>query len=46
MINIVYKGTKLYENVPEEKSTEILLELAEKCYEGELEFDLIEIEKV
>jgi hypothetical protein len=46
MINIIYNGTRLYENISEEKSTEILLELAEKCYEGELDFDLIEIEKV
>jgi hypothetical protein len=45
-VNIIYNGTRIHENISEEKTTELLLELAEKCYDGLMDFDQIEIEYV
>ena len=46
MINILYKGRKIYTNLTEEESTEILLELAEKSYSGEIDANEIELEEI
>ena len=46
MINILYKGRKIYNNLTEEQSTEILFELAQKSYDGEIDADEIELEEV
>ena len=46
MINILYKGRKIYTNVSEEESMEILLDLAEKSYNGEIDANEIELEEV
>jgi hypothetical protein len=46
MINILYKGRKIYNNLTEEESTEILFELAQKSYDGEIDPDEIELEEV
>ena len=46
MINIHYKGRKIYTNLTEEESTEILFELAEKSYNGEIDANEIELEEV
>jgi hypothetical protein len=46
MINILYKGRKIYNNLTEEESTEILFELAQKSYDGEIDGDEIELEEV
>jgi hypothetical protein len=45
-VNILYDGKTLYENVSAEVTTELLLELAEKCYDGNMNYDLIEIQYV
>jgi hypothetical protein len=45
-VNILYNGTKLYENISVDTVTELLLELAEKCYDGAMDYDLIEIQYV
>lgn len=46
MINILYKGRKIYNSLTEEESTEILFELAQKSYDGEIDADEIELEEV
>jgi hypothetical protein len=45
-VNILYNGKKLYENAPIETVPDRLLELAEKCYDGAMDYDLIEIQYV
>ena len=44
MINILYKGNILYENLSLEESQEILLEIAEKFYDENLDINEIKIE--
>jgi len=46
MINILYKGRKIYTNLTEEESTEVLFELAQKSYNGEIDQNEIELEEV
>jgi hypothetical protein len=46
MIDILYKGRKIYTNLTEEESTEVLFELAEKSYNGEIDANEIELEEV
>jgi hypothetical protein len=46
MINILYKGRKIYQNLTEEESTEVLLELAEKFYDEQIDVNEIEIEEI
>ena len=44
--NILYGGRKIYMNLSMEECTEVLQELSEKYYEGEIESELIEMEEV
>lgn len=44
MINILYKGNILYENLSLEESQEVLLEIAEKFYDENLDINDIKIE--
>lgn len=44
MINILYKGNILYENLSLEESQEVLLEIAEKFYDENLDINEIKIE--
>ena len=46
MIDILYKGRKIYTNLTEEESTEVLFELAQKSYNGEIDANEIELEEV
>lgn len=46
MINILYKGRKIYHNLTEEESTEILFELAQKFYDEQIDVNEIEIEEI
>lgn len=45
-VNIIYNGQKIYENISAEHTTELLLSIAEKCYDNEMDFNLVEIEYV
>lgn len=45
MMNIVYKNKIIYSNLTEEECVDILLELAEKSYEGEIDPNQIKIEE-
>lgn len=44
MINILYKGNILYENLSLEESQEVLLKIAEKFYDENLDINDIKIE--
>jgi hypothetical protein len=46
MINILYKGRKIYTDLTEEEATEVLFELAEKSYNNEIDQNEIELEEV
>jgi hypothetical protein len=46
MFNILYKGRKIYTNLTEEESTDILLQLAEQSYNGEIDANEIELEEI
>ena len=46
MTNILYKGRKIYTNISEDDLFEILLELAEKSYNGEIDANEIELEEI
>lgn len=45
-VNIIYNGKIIYKNIPAEKTTEILLDIAEKCYDGKMNFELVDIQYV
>ena len=45
MFNIIYKGRKIYSSLTHEECTEILEELAEKSYNGEVDQNEIELEE-
>lgn len=46
MFNVLYKGRKIYSDLTHEECTEILEELAEKTYNGEVDQNEIELEEV
>lgn len=46
MFNVLYKGRKIYSDLTHEECTEILEELAEKSYNGEVDQNEIELEEV
>jgi hypothetical protein len=46
MYNVLYKGRRIYSDLTHEECTEILEELAERSYNGEVDQNEIELEEV
>jgi hypothetical protein len=44
MLNILYDGRIIHHQITEEEAAAILLELAEKAYEGEIDEDKIDFD--
>jgi hypothetical protein len=45
MLSIVYQNKIIYSNLTEEECTDILFELAEKSYDGQIDPNQIKIEE-